>query len=234
MADVAERSLRASRKAHISFICKVYLLAATMVTCSICQWIIITMNQEDLPKLLKRYNFITLAIMFSNFLIMLPMQYLLHSGRPKSKFLTVVYIIFTMELSSTILVRPIAQSTTSRIAMAAGLTSCVMLVSLLVALRFHLELEQDALYLTLWTMRYFLLTSICLLMTLSFDDQHVQISIALLLTFFVSIFIIIWARSLGSLIFYEDEAAYLGFYITLAFLIFLTLFVNAVVLFEYL
>lgn len=51
----------------------------------------------------------------------------------------------------------------------------------------QLEIEQDHLFLTMWSIKFFLMTLICFLLTLIIDNVHLTTSIPLLLLFFIAL-----------------------------------------------
>ncbi|XP_075168156.1 uncharacterized protein LOC142240337 [Haematobia irritans] len=230
--EIAGQSLRTIRKRHISFVYKVYLIACIMVACSIIQWLAINITQKNFSNLLKKYNSIMVGLTFLAFLALLPVQHFLHNERPKRKLIRITYIFIIMEFSSFILGRSLAQSTTSQILKASVLTLVVLVASLCIASRYHMEVEQNAIYLAMWTIRYYLATSVYHMMALTIESQNVEISMTLVLIFFISIFAVVWGRSLGSLVFYRDESCHLSLYITLAYFIFLSLFCNSIEFFK--
>ncbi|XP_073810984.1 uncharacterized protein [Musca autumnalis] len=151
-----------------------------------------------------------------------------------TKLRTVALWCFTflmIETSSIVVARPMVQATLSNLTMATVLSFCPVTISLALALRHRLEIEYESTYLVMWTVKYFLLTSISVPMVLAFDNVYVQISISLTLVFFISIFTILWGYSLASLLFCRTESSYVLYYITLAYLLFMSLFVNALVFF---
>ncbi|XP_037808177.1 uncharacterized protein LOC119601345 [Lucilia sericata] len=214
------------RKAHLKFVYRIYLISLLLIVLVATQWWLIT-EIKAVQKFVIIYNYIILAIVFVHFLMLTLLQYMLRNKR--SKNLVNVYIFLMIEIGSITLSRPTVEADLTTFLYSSLFAVVMWGISFILSTIGHTDTDRTSVYLSLWSQKYYLGTATSLLMTMEFTFIWVQIGISLFMVFFISIFFIIWGRSLGSLKFYKEESKYCNYYIVLNFLNMISLFANVLI-----
>ncbi|XP_065369097.1 uncharacterized protein LOC135961523 [Calliphora vicina] len=228
---VTKISKKEIRRAHLKFVYKIYLISLLLSVLVAAQWWFVT-EIKAVQIFVIIYNYIILAIVFVHFLMLTLLQYMLRFKTERSKSIVITYIFLMVEFGSITISRPTVESDLSTFLYASLFTVAMWGISFILATIGQTDTDRSSVYLSLWSQKYYLATSTSLLMTMEFSFISVQISISLFMVFFISIFFIIWGRSLGSLKFYREESKFCKYYIILNFLNIISLFANSIILIQ--